>query len=220
MDYTIKRSKRKSVSIHITKEAEVEVRAPLKLPKSYIDSLVSEREEWIINHLSNMKQKLQKRDAFVLEDRVLVLGYECPICETNESVATFDGASVGLPAGGLTLRKEAMVRLYKKLAHDILPKRVEQHAGVMNISPKSIRITSAKTRWGSCSGDNRLNFSWFLMMAPTSVIDYVVIHELAHIVEHNHSDKFWAIVEKFCPNFQKEKQSLRALSQRLQEENW
>jgi len=222
MEYIIKRSRRKSVSIYVTKEAKIEVHAPLKLSKTYIDNLVSEKEEWLLTHLSKMKQELQKRDTFRLENHnmVLILGSEYPICDTSENTAVFDGASVSLPLGDFAWRKEAMIKLYKRLAHDILPQIVEKHASIMNVSPKSMRITSAKTRWGSCSGDNRLNFSWYLMMTPMSVIDYVVVHELSHMLEHNHSAAFWGIVSRFCPDFQKEKQSLKVLSQRLQEENW
>lgn len=71
----------------------------------------------------------------------------------------------------------------------------------MDLYPKSIKITSAKTRFGSCSGDNRLCFSYLLMLYPKEAVDYVIVHELAHIKEHNHSKRFYKLIEKYMPDY-------------------
>ena len=107
--------------------------------------------------------------------------------------------------------KVDIVNLYKSLAKQFIPERVAYYSDVMNTAPISVRINSANTRWGSCSADNRLNFTWKLIMAPPEAVDYVVVHELAHTVEHNHSPRFWNIVQNHMPDYQRQKKALREL---------
>ena len=86
-------------------------------------------------------------------------------------------------------------------AKEILPGRVACYAALMGLSPAGITITSARTRFGSCSPKNRLSFSWRLMQYPPEAVDYVVVHELAHIVHKNHSAAFYALVERYLPDW-------------------
>ena len=87
------------------------------------------------------------------------------------------------------------------LAKIIIPQKVKYFAKIMNVEPLGVKITGAVTRWGSCSGKNSLCFSWRLMLYPEKAIDYVVIHELSHILHHNHSREFWHTVEKYMPDY-------------------
>jgi len=89
----------------------------------------------------------------------------------------------------------------RKQAKQLIPQRVEHYAKLYNINYNKIKITSAKKRWGSCSARGNLNFSWRLVLTPPEIIDYVVIHELCHVVHHNHSKRFWALVAQICPNY-------------------
>ena len=102
---------------------------------------------------------------------------------------------------------EANLRAQAKI---ILPQRVALYAGRMGVSPAQIKITGAKTRWGSCSAKGNLNFSWRLMLADAREIDYVVVHELAHLREMNHSPRFWAVVEAALPDYRERRKSLTA----------
>lgn len=86
-------------------------------------------------------------------------------------------------------------------ANEVIPKKVKYFSELMGVTPKSIRIGNAKSYWGCCSVDNRINFSWRLMMLEDKIIDYVVVHELSHIKEHNHSKKFWNEVERVVPDY-------------------
>jgi hypothetical protein len=90
----------------------------------------------------------------------------------------------------------------------------------MSVTPIAVKINSAKTRWGSCSNKKSLNFSWRLIMADDDVIDYVVVHELAHLREMNHSPRFWAVVEAVLPDYRERKLKLRALQAKLNREDW
>ena len=96
-------------------------------------------------------------------------------------------------------------------AKEILPKRVAYYAEVMGVTPAQIKISGAKTRWGSCSGKGNLNFSWRLMLAGAEEIDYVVVHELAHLREMNHSPRFWAVVEAALPDYRERRLRLKRL---------
>ena len=113
-----------------------------------------------------------------------------------------------------------LIKLYKLIAKEHITRRVAHFAHKMKVNPTAIRITSAKTRWGSCSGKNSVNFSWKLIMADDDTIDYVVVHELAHITEHNHSSKFWKIVEGIVPDYKEKKEKLKILEEKLSKEDW
>jgi predicted metal-dependent hydrolase len=88
-------------------------------------------------------------------------------------------------------------------------------AKAIGVKPISIKVKSYKSRWGSCSSKGDVSYNWKIMQAPSSVIDYVVIHELCHLIEHNHSSKFWNMVEKYCPEWRKSKEWLKRNSMQL-----
>ena len=108
------------------------------------------------------------------------------------------------------MRREGMEKALK-----IFPERVEYYARLMGITYGRITIREQKTRWGSCSGKGNLNFNWKLTLMPMEILDYVVVHELAHRKEMNHSQKFWKIVEQVLPDYQERRRRLRELALEL-----
>ena len=106
----------------------------------------------------------------------------------------------------LTLEQEAKL---KALAKEILPEKVKYYAKLTGLTPTALHITSAKTRFGSCSGKNSVSLSWRLMMYDEKAQDYVVLHELCHIKHHNHSDKFYTLIEKYMPDYKKRAELLK-----------
>ena len=98
----------------------------------------------------------------------------------------------------------------KMRAKEILPKKVDYFAEVMGLKPTGVKITSAKKRFGSCSGKNSLCFSYELMLYPDEAIDYVVVHELAHIKHRNHSAKFYNLIEKYLPDYKTREKILKS----------
>ena len=103
----------------------------------------------------------------------------------------------------------AEIEALRRRAKAELPPKVEKYAAVMGVAPTGVRITSAKTRFGSCSGKNSLSFSCLLLRYPEAAVDYVVVHELAHIRHHDHSAAFWAEVEKYLPDYRARRALLR-----------
>lgn len=89
----------------------------------------------------------------------------------------------------------------RKKAKKVIPQKVKFYAGIMGVEPKNVKINSAKKRYGSCSGDNNLNFSLYLMDKDEKFIDYVIIHELAHIKHHDHSKEFYSFIQRFMPEY-------------------
>ena len=94
-------------------------------------------------------------------------------------------------------------------ANDYLPKRVKYYSDIMNVKPTGLKITSAKKRFGSCNGKNSICFSYYLMLYPKDAIDYVVVHELAHIKHHNHSKEFYNYISIFMPDYKQREKLLR-----------
>jgi predicted metal-dependent hydrolase len=221
--YTLLRSKRKTLVIHITKDAAVEVRAPLKMPKTEIDKFIIRKEKWIRARLAKRKEQSSEKAAFTLDygDSALLLGKLYPIAARDGKQAGYDGETFYLPPGLPPARiKQIMVKTYKSLAKIIMTEKAAKYTELMKVQPAKIGITSAKTRWGSCSGRNNINFSWRLIMAEEEVVDYVIVHELAHIKEHNHSPRFWAIVENILPDYAACKKKLKTLHDKLSREDW
>lgn len=127
----------------------------------------------------------------------------------------FDGNSFVLSKTHQSKAGELFTAWYRKQASSLIKDKLETLAKQHNFKFKSIKIGNAKSRWGSCSGKNNLSFSLRLIMAPISVIDYVIVHELCHTIHHNHSKNFWNQVSKFCPNYKEEKIWLKQNGHRL-----
>ena len=223
MEYTVIRSKRKTIAIHITRDAAVEVRVPLKLAQSEIERFVQLKKDWIAKHLAVISERANERAAFVLNygDKVFVMGKPCVIVAYDGKRAKYADGCFYMPKSlDSNQIKAACVRLYKLIAKDGLVRRTMDYASCMGIESSAVKINSATTRWGSCSGRDNINFSWRLIMAADDVIDYVVVHELAHIVEHNHSDRFWAVVQSVLPDYKTRQKRLKALQAVLAKEDW
>lgn len=108
-------------------------------------------------------------------------------------------------ARAVTPEEEAAL---KRRAAEVIPARVAHYAALMGLEPTTVRITSARKRFGSCSGKNGLCFSWRLMQYPPEAIDYVVVHELAHIRHHDHSSAFYALIERYMPDHRERRRLL------------
>jgi len=227
--YTLIRSARKTIAIYIRPNGDVEVRAPRRASARAIEDFVRAKAQWIAEKRSLVLAQDEKRSRFSLDynSRLLVLGEEWGLRTGRRGIQPgrtgydLQGRQLIVP-GGLEPDeiKSACERGYRTLARDILPEKIERYAARMGVTPASIRISGAASRWGSCSGKGNLNFSWRLMMAPGAVIDYVVVHELAHLREMNHSPRFWAIVADTMPEYQVHRAALKQLQARLAEENW
>ncbi len=221
--YTIIRSNRKTIAIYIKKDATVEVRAPIRVSKALIDRFIYSKQAWIMEHLMARQRKNEEKAEFALNygDSIFYRGKLYPISARSGNRVGFDEGCFYMPHG-LSSReiKAAAIQIYKMLAKSLLTEKAMHFAHIMGLYPSAVKINSAKTRWGSCSGKNSINFSWRLVLGEDSLIDYVVVHELAHIKELNHSDRFWDIVRAVLPDYRAQQLKLKALNERLSKEDW
>ena len=220
--YTLIRSKRKTVSICI-QDASVIVRAPFNCPEPEIDRIVLSKEKWITDKLNNSREQMARKELFELNygSTVILRGAAYPITARQGAKAGFDGKCFHLPPGLSSVQiKEICIKLYRQIAKAHLSERTAKYAAQMGVKPSTVRINSAKTRWGSCSSKQSINFSWRLIMTDNDVIDYVVVHELAHIIQMNHSKKFWTIVANALPDYRERIDKLKKLQKKLMTEDW
>lgn len=175
MEYELIRSKRKTISISISKNIKVIVRAPLRTPIKDIDRIVAKHNPWIEKNKSIMKNTLENTK-----------------CLDDEEIKDL-----------------------KKKAKEVIPNRVKYYSNIMRVTPENVKITSATTRWGSCSGKNNLCFSYRVMLLPMEIIDYIVVHELAHIRVKNHSKSFYEEVKRYMPDYEKRVCKLKIIQKQI-----
>ena len=222
MIYTLTRSKRKTLAIYI-RNGNIEVRAPLRMSKREIEKFITSKEKWILNNINQFQKQETQRGNFKLNygDIVLCMNKPCRITAINEEVIRYDDGHFYMPSELSSEQiKHACVEIYKMIARYEFTERTYELAQQMSVEPSTVRVNSAKARWGSCSAKKNINFSWRLIMADDEVIDYVIVHELAHIIELNHSDRFWAVVENILPDYKERKKRLKQLQHRLSSEEW
>jgi predicted metal-dependent hydrolase len=221
IEYTLIRSKRNTIAVYI-RSGIVEVRAPIRVAKCDIDKFVIKKEKQIKKILARSQEQTDKRNSFSLAygDNVLYRGRQYQLSENPDNQLSFDGEKFLLPSLEPKQIKSACVQLYRVLAKHVLTEKTFHFAKLMGVAPAAVKINSAVTRWGSCSIKKSINFTWQLIMADDDVIDYVVVHELAHIKEMNHSPQFWAVVKDILPDYKKRQLKLKELQKRLINEDW
>ncbi len=208
------KKRKKTISLHIEESGEVVIRAPYVVSKRQIEEFIREKEAWVIKKLAEERERAKKlQKAFVPGEKFLYLGESYPL-EIDESDG--DALPLKLSFGNFILHRDHVeeardlfVEWYKREAKEKIEARVRYYSERFQLFPKRIRITGAKSRWGSCSRDNRLSLSWRIIMAPLPIIDYVLVHELVHIREKNHSRNFWGSLEAILPDYKQRRMWLR-----------
>jgi len=205
------RSKRKTFALQITEDASLTVRAPANASIAEINRIVLKNAGWIKRKKeeSLVKQKTEAK-KFVSGECFLYLGkaYKLVVV-SGQAVPIIFKNEFRLSERALHEAESCFIWWYKRAAIEEISARVHYYSKEVDIQYSKVKINSAQKRWGSCSSKGNLNFSWRLIMAPPSVVDYVVVHELAHIKHRNHADKFWALVKKIMPGYEIEARWLK-----------
>ncbi len=223
VSYHLMRSKkrRKTISLHIKEDGKIVIMAPYHTPKWEIERFIEGKQSWIVEKISEKEKQMKEVEkTFLPGERFLYLGEWYPL-EIHDS--SHKEPPLTLSFGTFILNKDhieeargLLMQWYKREAKEKIVGRVDYYSGRLHLFPKGIRITNARSRWGSCSRDNRLSFSWRIIMASLAAVDYILIHELVHIREKNHSKKFWATLESILPDYRKHRLWLKENGHLLQ----
>lgn len=208
--YTIKRGNRRTIAIHILPDLTLEVRAPHRVKESTIAQFVQDHHDWIDKKLSKLNRvPLPKPKTYTQGDTFLYLGssHVLTLCDVSE-ISAKDGI-LHAPVGLSFRMKTELERWYKSEARRIITDQVDSQTSTMHTTHNGLRFSDTSSKWGSCKPDNSLQFNWRLVMAPLLVIRYVVIHELAHTIEKNHSRDFWDIVAAHNPSYKQQRKWLK-----------
>lgn len=203
------RTRRKTLAITIDAFGRLIVRAPHRCDESRIFAFIQEKESWIL------RKKAEKQGAGIelppenLDGyEIMLLGKKCKIHVIETAMVRYDRET---PALYLPSKKtkERLLKWLKDNAKRIFAAATANAAERMDVTYKSVSVNSAKSRWGSCSHENAIHYSFRLIYAPKEVVEYVIVHELAHTKYKNHSKAFWAEVEKYVPDWKQKRKWLK-----------
>lgn len=201
------RSRRKTLSVTITPSGRVVVRAPARCGEERIFAFLREKENRIARYLRQAEETRSRLPPENLDGyRLLLLGSE-------RLIRLYDGGRIRCDSEAIFLprehARERLIRWLKSNAKRLMTTLCARRGEETGASYRSVSITSAKTRWGSCSYNNALHFSFRLLYAPVEVADYVAVHELCHTFYKNHGKSFWELVERYVPDWREKRKWLK-----------
>lgn len=222
--YELKRSNRKSLQIQIEREpsgqaAALIVKAPFHMPLPDIEHFLKQKSAWVLRHLEQVSSQIKAHPPRQYQDseRIWFRGEPCTLRveeagSGNKCILYMSNHVLYLqiPADTSREQRQALIEnWYRRQAKAILPAKADYYAGIIGVAYGTIRIKDQKSRWGSCSAKGNLNFNWRLIMAPETISDYVVVHELCHLLHMDHSPEFWQCVEKVIPDYRDRRKWLK-----------
>ncbi|WP_144552932.1 M48 family metallopeptidase [Bacillus sp. X1(2014)] len=220
MSFEIVYKKRESLGITIDVYGNVEVQAPRGTTDERVFQLIEEKWDWIQQKSKEMKDRLlgQKVKFYDHGEIFLYLGEEYPIKVSQDinniqDYVVFEGDMLKIYVKQLedAKIKQALKRFYYQECKKLVERSIRSYQKHFKTKPRSIRISDNNSNWGTCDSRQQLTFNWKLAMAPQQVIDYVVVHEMCHMVHLNHDRSFWRLVGKILPDYE-ERENWLALS--------
>lgn len=211
--YTTRYSdKRKTLGLVVERDKSVVVLAPTGTSRETLDAFVDKKKFWLFEKINYSPKFGQPKPEtpFISGKAIPYLGknYKLDVVKNPMDGISFQGKFL-LSQQNLQDGKAILEQWYKQKAKEKITPLVERYAKQLGVEYNTILISDLKYRWGSCTLKGNLNFNWRLIKAPQFVINYVVIHELAHLLELNHSERFWNIVKVQMPNYLEAKEWLK-----------
>ncbi len=212
--YTLKRTSRRSIGLRID-DRGLTVNVPLRASEKWLHSVLQDKARWVVEKLENWQEKkaippqwldgepiLFRGETFTL--RIVPSLFDVPP-QLHGTHLVVHVSRADNPAA----IEKTVERWYRRVAMQLFEECVAHFAPLMNVSPRDIKLSAARTQWGSCTVRGTVRLNWQLIKMPLRLIDYVVVHELAHLVEMNHSVVFWQVVGKVCPDYVRLRGELR-----------
>lgn len=213
IEYRLRKSERKTTSIYIERDGSISVLAPEPFDQQKIEQVLERKRSWIYKNLAEWEDLNRTRiqRQYVNGESFLYLGrnYRLRLVEDLEHNLMLRNGEFLLQRSAVTKAPELFKQFYKAKLTSKLKDRLLLYASKMAKQPSDIRVLELKHRWGSCSSKGVINFHWKCAMLPLSILDYVMVHELAHLQYPNHSPEFWRLVEKVMPGYEEQKAWLK-----------
>ena len=209
MGYPLLRSNRRSISIKVDKNGKVSIHAPLFAPEVDIRRFVAAKQAWIQQVQSKQLLKKELAPKFAVGETMPYLGGEIRVYTGDVRNPVLTGNVLTVPQRGKP--DQHTLKWLGLQAKEYLPPRIAQWSKVMGCTPASLTIANPKTRWGSMKSDGSLRLNVALMLCPPVLIDYVIVHELSHMVHMNHSPAFHAHVDRYLPDAEARRKALKQL---------
>ena len=210
IDY-IQRTARKTLAITINEKSQVIVKAPKYMSNEEIARFINSKQKWIETKVGEIQKQNQVHNDLFQYRKILFCGKKYDVLRDKKAKGVSLEKEYILMKPQLTIKKEVnqLEKFLKNCCIEIVGQRLKYFSNIMQLEPKEMRLINAKHRWGTCDSERVISFNWRLVMMPPSIIDYVVVHELAHIMEMNHSNAFWAIVNAVLPNMKETRAVLK-----------
>ena len=214
--YTLKRSsRRRSIGLRID-DRGLTVSVPLRASEKWLHSVLQDKAHWVVDKLENWRANKPVAPQWVDGQQVFFLGKPLAlrvIPSLFDAPPQLQGAQLFVHVGGSDSERvveQAVTQWYQREAENLFRGRVAYYAPLLNVSPRMVKLSAARTQWGSCTTRGSVRLNWQLIKMPLRLIDYVVVHELAHLAEMNHSAAFWHVVATVCPDYAKRRSELRS----------
>ena len=196
------KSSRSTLSLTVQKDGSVIVRAPSRIKDDHIEQFVMQKQQWLAEKLASVRLNQNLNKDIIEYQKFLLYGVRYSLKVVDVKAFETNGQDILCPKKlGQNKLMHGLILWYKRKAKDVLTKRIAYLQERLKISPNSVKITGSKGRWGSCNTNGTIALNWRVIMLPPACIDYVLVHELCHLVEMNHSKRFWSLVGAFMPNF-------------------
>ncbi len=211
--YTLIRSNRHTLSLVIGPDGGLTARAPKRMPLHDIEAFILQKQRWILEKQAQAQTRASQKPAFALEEGALLpfWGDGLTLRFALVPMAFAFHGTLLLPQSTSAASASLKAWLLAQ-AQAALPPLVQAQAGLMGLNPSRVGFSTARSRWGSMNSKGTLRLNIALLLCPPPVVDYVIVHELAHIRHPNHSTAFWKLVERWMPDYQQKRAWLRAHS--------
>jgi hypothetical protein len=206
------RSNRKSLGLEIKPDGRLIVRAPKAATQAQIQAIVAQKAVWITKTRARLSAQTVQNPpkAYNPGEKFWYLGEQYPLSLTSRQRPLLDlDGTFNLSRSTHSQAREVFIAWYREETRQITRSLIDSYKKQYGFKINKVRVTSARTRWGSCSGKGNLNFTYRLCMTPLSVVEYIVVHELVHLKIPNHSRAFWAEVARINPTYQKSRAWLK-----------
>lgn len=216
--YQLRHSQRHTIGLSIDHRG-LRVGAPQRARLGDIENLIQQHGQWVLDKLAAWNEREPPQLALIEHGTVIsVLGEALTVsisASHSKSHWQRSGALLALHVGPRQTASALLETALREEARQLFSARLALFAPCISRPTPPLALSSARTRWGSCSAAGNIRLNWRLILMPLAVVDYVVAHELAHLLEMNHSPRFWAVVESICPNWQALRKELRVLGKSL-----